>query len=66
MSDQRYTHTIYGELIHQTGGCQVYLDGRNIYLVQGHRYVCVENADQDEIIEALSMARNLNKKQQER
>jgi hypothetical protein len=64
MPDQRLTHTIYGELIHQTGGCQVYLDGRDVYLVQGARYVCIENADQDEIIEALSMGRNLNKKRQ--
>ena len=64
MPEQRLHHTIYGELIHQTGGCQVYLDGRNIYLVQHERYICIENADQDEIIEALSMARNANKKQQ--
>jgi hypothetical protein len=65
MSDQRLlNHTIYGELIHQTGGCQVYRDGRDIYLVQGSQYVCVENADQDEIIEALSMARNFIRKNQ--
>ena len=62
MSEYRLNHTIYGELIHKTGGCQVYLDGRNIYVVQGVNYVCIENADQDEIIEALSMARNLARK----
>ena len=63
MSDQRLlNHTIYGELIHETGGCQVYLDGRNIYIVQGAHYVCVEKADHDEIIEALQSARNLTLK----
>jgi hypothetical protein len=55
-------HTIYGDLLLQLGGIQVYHDGRNVNLVQGSRYVVVENADLGEVIETLQMAYVANEK----
>lgn len=55
-------HTIYGDLILQLGGVQVYRDGRNVNLVQGGRFVVIEKADLGAVIEALQMAFTANRK----